>query len=295
MDSGSRKANDDSRAPMTDDAKPMATILVLHGPNLALQGLSGINTRLEERASELGVELTLVQSNGEAALVDALHEHQHEIEAIIVNPGVLAPSAYALAEGLALLKKPSIEVLLAAPTRGPSALTGIVLQHVHDRAADGYVVALEVLAKQVAPKGVSATEEEVDGDEDTRPSGPRAPLGKSIGRRPKEDVAAPGTRPAKTIGRMGKAPETASAAAAPLDSGRLTRQVVKGRIKLRLENKSTPDELANWARTQWSDLQRGGPVEEGSKELLDTVLLTLMGGVKTTDHILLAQLAKLES
>ncbi len=273
----------------------MATILVLHGPNLALQGLSTINSRLEERASELGVELTLVQSNGEAALVDALHEHQHEVEAIIVNPGVLAPFAYALAEGLALLKKPSIEVLLAAPTRGPSALTGIVLQHVHDRAADGYVVALEHLAKQVAPEGAKGSGGDGDGDDDGRPTGPRAPLGKSLGRRPKEDPAAPAARPAKTIGRMGKSTEAAPVATTPVDSGRLTRQVVKGRITLRLENKTSPEELATWARTQWSDLQRGGPVEEGSKELLDTVLLTLMGGAKATDHILLAQLAKLES
>jgi hypothetical protein len=172
----------------------------------------------------------------------------------------------------------------------------VVLQHVHDRAADGYVVALELLARQVAPDAApSSTGGADDGDEQTRPSGPRAPAGKSIGRKPKEDAPTDAARPTKTIGRMGKPPESNPSPPVAMDSDRLTRQVVKGRIKLRLENKSSPDELANWARTQWSELQRGAPVEESAKELLDAVLLTLMGGAKTTDHILLAQLAKLES
>jgi 3-dehydroquinate dehydratase II len=292
---------DDSRATMTDDAALMATILVLHGPNLALQGLSTINSRLEERASELGVELTLVASNGEPALLDALHENHQEVEAIIVNPGVLAPMAFALAEGLSLIKKPTIEVLLAAPTRGPSALTGVVSLQIHDRAADGYVHALETLAKQVAPEGVSTDDDEDEG-------GPvRAiPAGKSIGRRPAPSAGAPG-RPEKTIGRREAQPTTSndssktlgrrdpSAQSTPEPTGRLTRQVVKGRIKLRLEHKMTADELASWARTQWTDLQRGAQTEDGAKELLDGVLLTLMGGAKTTDHILLAQMAKLDS
>ena len=61
-------------------------ILVLHGPNLNLFGrrepqiygtmtLAEINQRLEALARELEVELVIVQSNHEGALVDALHEH----------------------------------------------------------------------------------------------------------------------------------------------------------------------------------------------------------------------------
>ncbi len=289
---------------MTDDGDPMATILVLHGPNLALQGLSNINSRLEERASELGVELTLVASNGEPALLDALHENHQEVEAIIVNPGVLAPMAFALAEGLTLIKKPTIEVLLAAPTRGPSALTGVVSLQIHDRAADGYLHALETLAKQIAPEGAPTEEDEEDEGGPAR----AFPRGKSIGRRSPTGPGASGpSRPEKTIGRREAPPTTAqensktlgrrdpSAQSMPEPSGRLTRQVVKGRIKLRLEGKMTSEELASWARTQWTDLQRGAQAEDGAKELLDGVLLTLMGGAKTTDHILLAQMAKLDS
>ena len=67
----------------------MATILVLHGPNLNLLGerepeiygdttLDEIAGMLEDRAQELGLTIDMRQSNHEGHLVDWLHEAQAE-------------------------------------------------------------------------------------------------------------------------------------------------------------------------------------------------------------------------
>ena len=63
----------------------MIRILVAHGPNLNLLGtrepdiygrvtLADIDSRLVSAAQARGAELRTFQSNGEGALVDALHE-----------------------------------------------------------------------------------------------------------------------------------------------------------------------------------------------------------------------------
>ncbi len=281
-------------------------VLVLHGPNLSLLAEEQIDPRLEARADELGVELVTVQANGEQGLLDALHENAGEVEAVLVNPGVLAPSAWALAEGLQLVGLPVVEVLLKtlAPERGPSSLTGVVKQQIHGQGVDGYLAALEVLAP--AQRAEAEVSEDEEGDD-------AAPAGKSLGRRaPKVDVPsrtgksigrkaatptpaaeeAPATR-GKTIGR-GAARDVAAVAPAKT-SGVLTRAQVRERISQRLKGALAPEALAQWSRETWSGLQKGAAVETGAKERIENVLLTLMAGAKASDAILVAQMAKLDS
>lgn len=282
----------------------MANILVLHGPNMALKGVTDIDRALEARANALDVELSIFQSNAESALVDHLFEQQHEVDGLIVNPGVLAPSAWVLAEAIELIKKPSIEVLLAtlAESRGPSVLAGLVAQQIHGKGRDGYLLALEAVAKLVpsstdsADGGPSSNRDSVDDDDgdDDESEAPTAPRGKTIGRR----QAAPDTGPQlteKTIGRRTPGEAKTALAAAPKPSGMLTRTLVREKLKARLAGTLSAEALASWARTEWSALQNQGPCEEGRRHMLDGVLLTLMAGAKVSDDILLAQLAKLES
>ena len=96
-------------------------ILVLHGPNLNLFGrrepqiygtmtLAEINQRLEALARELEVELVIVQSNHEGALVDALHEHMDQAAGAVINPAGLTQHSVSLHDAIKAMPFPVIEV-----------------------------------------------------------------------------------------------------------------------------------------------------------------------------------------
>lgn len=96
-------------------------ILVLHGPNLNLLGrrephiygtmtLADINTRLEDLAKELGVELVFFQSNHEGALVDMLHKHIDSAAGAILNPAGLTQFGVSLHDAIKTMPFPVIEV-----------------------------------------------------------------------------------------------------------------------------------------------------------------------------------------
>jgi 3-dehydroquinate dehydratase II len=96
-------------------------ILVLHGPNLNLFGrrephiygtttLAQINERLERLAGELSVELSIIQSNHEGALVDFLHEHIDIAQGALVNPAGLTQHGVPLHDAIKAMPFPTIEV-----------------------------------------------------------------------------------------------------------------------------------------------------------------------------------------
>ena len=99
-------------------------ILVLHGPNLNLLGrrepqiygtmtLAEINQRLEALARSLEVELVIVQSNHEGALVDALHEHMDKAAGAVINPAGLTQHGVSLHDAIKAMPFPVIEVHLS--------------------------------------------------------------------------------------------------------------------------------------------------------------------------------------
>lgn len=95
-------------------------ILVLHGPNLNMLGvrepgiygaltLDNINARLRDWARGAGVELTIVQSNHEGALVDAI-QGAAGWDGIVINAGGYTHTSVAIRDALAAVKAPAIEV-----------------------------------------------------------------------------------------------------------------------------------------------------------------------------------------
>jgi 3-dehydroquinate dehydratase-2 len=96
-------------------------ILVLHGPNLALVGrrephiygsttLAEINRKLETLAAELKAELSVVTSNHEGDLVDALHKNIDSADGALINPGGLTQYGVSLHDAIKAMPFPVIEV-----------------------------------------------------------------------------------------------------------------------------------------------------------------------------------------
>ena len=103
----------------------MATILVLHGPNLNLLGdrepdvygadtLADINQRLEQLAQERGHHLLCMQSNAEYELVERIQDARHEgVNFIIINPAAFTHTSVALRDAMAAVQIPFIEIHLS--------------------------------------------------------------------------------------------------------------------------------------------------------------------------------------
>ncbi|MEH6571007.1 MAG: type II 3-dehydroquinate dehydratase [Halioglobus sp.] len=103
----------------------MATILVLHGPNLNLLGerepdiygsttLADINLGLEQLALERGHHLLSMQSNAEYELVERIHDARHEgVNFILINPAAFTHTSVALRDALAATNIPFIEIHLS--------------------------------------------------------------------------------------------------------------------------------------------------------------------------------------
>ncbi len=103
----------------------MATILVLHGPNLNLLGtrepsiygastLEDINAQLAEIARSHHHHLLTLQSNAEYELIDRIHDAAKEgVDYIIINPAGFTHTSIALRDALAAVAIPFIEVHLS--------------------------------------------------------------------------------------------------------------------------------------------------------------------------------------
>ena len=137
----------------------MKKILVLHGPNLNLLGtretavygtdtLASIDTRLETQARAAGAELSCLQSNSEAALIDRIHAARSDgTTFILINPAGLTHTSVALRDALVAVQIPCIEVHLSniyarESFRQHSYISPIVLGTLGGLGAAGYELAL---------------------------------------------------------------------------------------------------------------------------------------------------------
>jgi len=99
-------------------------ILIINGPNLNLLGhrepnVYG-NSSFEHYFQELQdqyphQELTMAQSNHEGALIDHLHEADQSVDGVILNAGGYTHTSVALADAVAAISIPVIEVHISHP------------------------------------------------------------------------------------------------------------------------------------------------------------------------------------
>ncbi len=96
-------------------------IAVIQGPNLNMLGvreqniygpmsMEQIHEQMKATASQNGVELEFFQSNLEGEIVDKVQECLGEIDGIIINPAAYSHTSIAIADALAAVALPTVEV-----------------------------------------------------------------------------------------------------------------------------------------------------------------------------------------
>lgn len=144
----------------------MASILVLHGPNLNLLGtrepeiygadtLDDINRELTEAAIAAGHHLQAMQSNAEYELIERIHDARMEgINFIVFNPGAFTHTSIALRDALVGVNIPFIEVHLSnifkrESFRHHSFFSDIAAGTISGLGAHGYLLALQAALQLV--------------------------------------------------------------------------------------------------------------------------------------------------
>ena len=144
----------------------MATIALLHGPNLNLLGqrephIYGTATLADYVAAAVaaaaahGHSVDAFQSNHEGALVDAIHAARKGAAAIIINPGAFTHYAWSIHDALSAFAGPIIEVHISNPNarepwRHTSVVAPVATGSIMGLGMHGYELAVDAIARRLA-------------------------------------------------------------------------------------------------------------------------------------------------
>lgn len=141
-------------------------LLVLHGVNLNMFGqrdpahyghatLSDIDAALQELAGELDVQLQTFQSNHEGALCERIHQaHRDAVQGVIINAGAWTHTSVAIADALAILRCPVVEVHMSniharEAFRQHSCIAPIAAGQICGFGVDSYLLGLRAAVRLV--------------------------------------------------------------------------------------------------------------------------------------------------
>ena len=140
----------------------MARAYVLNGPNLNRLGtrepeIYGRMTHAELEADcvatgrDLGLEVTVLQTNDEGELIGWLHRAQDEGAGVVLNPGAFTHYSYAVRDACALVESPLVEVHLSNPAareefRHTSVVSGVADGTIAGFGIDSYRLGLRAVA-----------------------------------------------------------------------------------------------------------------------------------------------------
>ena len=143
----------------------MATILLIHGPNLNRLGardalhygsktLADIEALVSAEAEKFGHNVKSFQSNHEGALIDFLQSESENAAGIIINPGALTHYSYALHDALTDTGLPCVEVHLSdiksrEEWRKISVTASACIAQISGKKEDGYIEALKLLREHL--------------------------------------------------------------------------------------------------------------------------------------------------
>ena len=143
----------------------VATILLIHGPNLNLLGerepeiygtatLGDYVRTVTNVAASVGFEVEHLPTNHEGVIVDAIHAARGRVQAIIINAGAFTHYAWSIHDALATFAGPVIEVHISDPlTREPwrhlSVITPVASQTIAGLGLVGYEQAVAAIVRQI--------------------------------------------------------------------------------------------------------------------------------------------------
>jgi 3-dehydroquinate dehydratase II len=141
-------------------------VLVVHGPNLNLLGerqpevygaqtLAELNAAIADGAQKLGVEVRCEQYNSEGQIIDALHAARAHYAGVVINPGAYAHYSYAIADAIAAIGLPVVEVHLSNVAareafRRISVTAAACRGSISGLGPRGYVLALRALTEMLS-------------------------------------------------------------------------------------------------------------------------------------------------
>ena len=142
----------------------MKRIVVVNGPNLNLLGkrephIYGTRSHADlvrtvrAKAKELGVAVSIFQSNHEGQIIDFLHKEAPGSLGIVINPGALSHYSLALYDCLQALEVPTVEVHISnlharEEFRSKSVTARAARGVITGLGFDGYMLAMEYLTQQ---------------------------------------------------------------------------------------------------------------------------------------------------
>ncbi len=136
----------------------MKKVLVIQGPNLNMLGkrepaiygsdtLEDFNQRMEQAAYVHRLSLTFFQSNHEGEIIDRLHQAMGKYDGIIINPGAFTHYSYAIADAIAAISIPTIEVHISniykrEAFRQHSVIAAVAIGQISGLGIYGYLAAI---------------------------------------------------------------------------------------------------------------------------------------------------------
>ncbi len=139
-------------------------LLVINGPNLNMLGIrepdiygkqnyETLVKMIEKKAEELGVGVSVYQSNHEGCIVDEIQKAYGNFDGIVINPAAYTHTSVAIPDALKAVGIPTVEVHISdinsrEEFRRHSYTSCACVLTIAGKGFDGYLEAMEYLAKR---------------------------------------------------------------------------------------------------------------------------------------------------
>ena len=136
-------------------------ILVINGPNLNMLGIrepdiygkqdfAALQNFIRSSADELGIEVSLFQSNHEGEIVDIIQSAYGIFDGIVINPAAYTHTSIAILDALKAVGLPTVEVHLSAVEkredfRQISYVGKYAMKTITGQGVNGYLAAIDFL------------------------------------------------------------------------------------------------------------------------------------------------------